>query len=106
LREEVKRVIANWMNPQYMRLYAGEMTGLEVRSVRAIVECVGREIDALLTGSDAPPALDDFKREAFRIGQMFDDIMQNKEHPCPDDQLRRISEAIKKLNSSDQQPRL
>lgn len=54
LREQARRVIVNWMNPQYMKLHAGEMTAQEVRTVRAIVDCVGREIDALLIGSDGP----------------------------------------------------
>jgi hypothetical protein len=54
LQEEIKRIIANWMNPQYMRLHAGEMTAQEVRTVRAVVECVGREITLLI-----PPAQGD-----------------------------------------------
>jgi hypothetical protein len=54
MREEIRRVISNWMNPQYMKLHAGEMTAQEIRTVRAIVDCVGREIDALLSGLDRP----------------------------------------------------
>jgi hypothetical protein len=53
MRDEIRRIIANWMNPQYMKLHAGEMTAQEVRTVRAIVDCVGREIDALLIGTVA-----------------------------------------------------
>jgi hypothetical protein len=52
-REDIRRIVANWMNPQYMKLHAGEMTAQEVRTVRAIVDCVGREIDALLIGTQA-----------------------------------------------------
>lgn len=50
LRQDIKRIIVNWMNPQYMKLHAGEMTAQEVRTARAIVDCVGREIDLLLVG--------------------------------------------------------
>ena len=48
MEQDIRRVIANWSNPQYMRLHAGEMTAQEVRTVRAILKVVGWEITEAL----------------------------------------------------------
>lgn len=43
-RAVVERIIADWSNPQFLRLHAGELTAQEVRTVRAVLKAVGHQI--------------------------------------------------------------
>lgn len=49
-RNAIARVFANWQNPQFMKLHAGEMTAQEVRTVKAIVNVIAWEINEILKG--------------------------------------------------------
>jgi hypothetical protein len=47
-RASVNDIINNWMNPQYLKLHAGEMTAQEVRTVRAVLGAVRHQIGETL----------------------------------------------------------
>ena len=42
--EFAAEVCDKWMNPDYIRLHAGEMTAQEMRSVLAVVKAIAAEI--------------------------------------------------------------
>lgn len=44
------------------------------------------------------PMLDDLKKEAYLIGQLAKEV-QNVEHPWSEEQWRRISKAIEKIEN-------
>ena len=53
VRADIDRIFANWMNSQYMKLHAGEMTAHEVRTVKAVLKVARFEVcQALLSLND------------------------------------------------------
>ncbi len=71
-RNAINRIFANWQNPQFMKLHAGEMTAQEVRTVKAVVRVIGWEVNEVL-------------REAVNIAS--------------DDNIDRALKAVEELNS-------
>lgn len=44
---EIETILRRWDRAAYMQLHAGEMTAQEIRTVRAVLRAIWREIDEL-----------------------------------------------------------
>lgn len=46
--DTIRYILASWSKAQHIRLHAGEMTAQEMRSVKAVVAAIRREIEQQL----------------------------------------------------------